>query len=260
MNIGIIGTGTIATYLLEQVNENRQVNGQITAVFGRNQEVGSQLSQRFGVEFFTEMKEFLALPLDIVVEASTVEAARLYCQEVVESGKELVVASIGVFKELEFLEKLKRIAETTHAQVYLPSGAIGGLDLVQSANATNGLTHVQITTRKSPASLGLEANHPEEVIFKGSAREAIERFPKNVNVALVLSLAGIGMDKTRVCVLVDPARTQNTHTIDVEGGFGKMTLQVDNNPMVANPKTSLLAALSILNVLQNTSGAVTIGN
>lgn len=260
MIIGIIGTGTIATYLLEQVNENSQVNGEITAVFGRNQEVGPKLSERFGIDFYTDIHEFLALPLDIVVEASTVEAARNYCQDVVESNKNLVVGSIGVFKDLDFLDELQETAKANDVTIYLPSGAIGGLDLIQSANAVRGLTNVQITTRKSPASLGLEADHKEEMIFDGSAREAIERFPKNVNVALVLSLAGLGIEKTRVQVVVDPESQQNTHTIEVEGEFGHMTLQVENNPMAANPKTSLLAALSILNVLQNINRAVKIGS
>ena len=45
-----------------------------------------------------------------------------------------------------------------------------------------------------------------------------------------------------------------------EGEFGKMQLQVENNPMPNNPKTSLLAALSILAVLQNKDSALKIGN
>lgn len=47
MNIGIIGTGNIAAYLLEQVNSNHLADGKITAVFGRNREVGHRLSEQF---------------------------------------------------------------------------------------------------------------------------------------------------------------------------------------------------------------------
>ena len=259
MDIGIIGTGNIAAYLLEQVNGNRMANGKITAIFGRNQEVGHRLSERYEVNFYTDLQAFLKAPLDIVVEAATVEAAGLYLKEVVAHKKDLVVSSIGVFKDIGFLDEIKKMAESAGTHIFLPSGAIGGLDVLQSAKATGGLEKVQITTRKSPASLGIEAGE-EKVIFDGSAYEAVDKFPKNVNVALVLAIAGIGIEKTRVRVIVDPAIERNTHTIEAEGKFGKMQLQVENNPMPSNPKTSLLAALSILAVLQNKDRALRIGN
>ncbi|WKA59305.1 aspartate dehydrogenase [Planococcus shenhongbingii] len=259
MNIGIIGTGNIASYLLEQINHSHLANGRVTAIFGRNQEVGQQLSEQFEADFYTDLQGFLGLPLDIVVEAATVEAAKIYLKDVVAHQKDLVVSSIGVFKDVAFLDELKSLAESNGTHIFLPSGAIGGLDVLQSAKAAGGLERVQITTRKSPASLGIESDE-EKVLFEGSAYQAVEKFPKNVNVALVLALAGIGVEKTKVRVIVDPAVERNTHTIEAEGDFGKMQLQVENNPMPSNPKTSLLAALSILAVLQNKDQALQIGN
>lgn len=259
MNIGIIGTGNIASYLLEQINQYQKADGRVIAIFGRNEEMGQQLSERFEADFYTDLQGFLNLPLDIVVEAATVEAAGIYVKDVVEHQKDLVVGSIGVFKDMPFLEELKSLAEAKGTNIYLPSGAIGGLDVLQSAKAAGGLERVQITTRKSPVSLGVEAEE-ERVIFEGSAFEAVERFPKNINVALVLAIAGIGVDKTRVRIIVDPDIERNTHTIEAEGTFGRMELRVENNPMPSNPKTSLLAALSILSVLQNRGNALRIGN
>ncbi|RNF38821.1 aspartate dehydrogenase [Planococcus salinus] len=259
MNIGIIGTGNISAYLLEQVNSKNLADGKVTAIFGRNQEVGHRLSEQFEVDFYTDLQGFLKLPLDIVVEAATVEAAGLYLKDVVAQQKDLVVSSIGVFKDVEFLEEVKALAKAAGTHIFLPSGAIGGLDVLQSAKAAGGLEQVQITTRKSPASLGMESDE-EQVVFDGSAYDAVEQFPKNVNVALVLAIAGIGVERTKVRVIVDPAIEQNTHTIEAEGDFGKMQLQVENNPMPSNPKTSLLAALSILAVLQNRNQALKIGN
>lgn len=87
MNIGIIGTGNIATYLLEQVNENRMADGRITAVFGRNVEAGTRLKERFGMEFYTDLNEFLSTSVDTVVEAVTVDAARLFLKQVAEQKR-----------------------------------------------------------------------------------------------------------------------------------------------------------------------------
>lgn len=259
MNIGIIGTGNIATYLLEQVNENQMVDGRITAVFGRNVEAGTRLKERFGMEFYTDLDEFLSAPVDTVVEAVTVDAARLFISQVIERQKDLIVSSIGVFKDFAFLEELTNLAEANGTKLYLPSGAIGGLDVLQSAKALGGLKTVRLTTRKSPESLGMETDR-EQVLFDGTAFDAIGNFPKNINVALVLAIAGIGMHETKVRIIVDPDVKRNTHMIEAQGDFGKMQLQVENHPMAANPKTSMLAALSILSVLQNKGGALRIGN
>jgi len=260
MKIGIIGTGNIAKYLLENINKNGKLEGKVAALFGRNEEVGQLLAEQYNTDFFTNFNRFIDSDLDIVVEAATIDVTIQYIKEVLESKKDVVISSIGAFNDIEFLKEMKVTAQLHSKHIYLPSGAIGGLDLLQSANSLNGLTEVSITTRKSPESLGLEGVSEEQMLFEGSARAAIELFPKNVNVALLLSLAGIGADKTKVRIIVDPIIIRNTHTIEADGDFGTMHLTIENNPMPENPKTSYLAALSILSILQNKDRSISIGS
>ena len=62
-------------------------------------------------------------------------------------------------------------------------------------------------------------------IFSGTAREAAKGFPANLNVAVALSLAGIGPDRTMVEIWADPMVTRNTHRIEVDSDsarFSKM--------------------------------------
>src|SRR5699024_1388157 len=99
----------------------------------------------------------------------------------------------------------------------------------------------------------------KEVIFKGTAEEAIKKFPKNINVSIILALAGIGAKETVVEIIADPLINNNMHTIQIEGAFGSSVLTVTNNPMKANPNTSYLAALSILNTLKSRSNRIKIG-
>lgn len=259
MKIGVMGTGNIAQYLLDSINNGRQADGKITAVFGRNRNVGEGLAEEYGIGFFTDLEAFLREPLDIIVEAATLDVAADNVKAVLESKKDIIIGSIGAFKDAAFLEDVRQAARANGCLVHLPSGAIGGLDLLKSANSMQGLKEVSITTRKSPASLGLEGITEETVLFDGPAGEAIGKFPKNVNVALVLSIAGIGTEKTRVRVIADPDADRNTHQIRASGEFGKMELTIENTPMPANPKTSYLAALSILSVLQGKGDPVVIG-
>lgn len=71
-------------------------------------------------------------------------------------------------------------------------------------------------------------------------REAARLFPAT---AATIALGGIGLDATRVQLMVDPATQRNTHTLHAEGLFGEFT-ELSGLPLASNPKTSTLAALS----------------
>lgn len=117
-----------------------------------------------------------------------------------------------------------------------------------------------MTTRKPPTALPTgEIVEGEKVLFEGSASDAIKQFPRNINVAIVLSLAGLGPEKTKVKIIADPAVVQNRHLVEAEGSFGNFKLNIENNPMPTNPKTSFLAALSVLSTLQNKGQSLQIG-
>ena len=97
-------------------------------------------------------------------------------------------------------------------------------------------------------------------MFEGKAGEAVQKFPKNINVSIVLSLAGVGTEKTKVKIVADPTIDKNTHVIGASGDFGTFEFTVENEPMPSNPKTSYLAALSILSTLQSKNKPIVIGS
>ena len=153
--------------------------------------------------------------------------------------------------------------------MYLPSGAIAGLDGIKSA-AVGQIVHVTHTTRKPPEGLegapylvergiSLVGLRTEKEVFSGSAREACRGFPANVNVTAAVSLAGIGPDQTRVRILAVPGLTRNCHDIEVEGEFGRLLVHIENVPS-ENPKTGKLTALSIIRAVQDAVDPVRIGN
>ena len=226
-------------------------------------------------------REFLAqfksappyLPLDDLVNAADllVEAAGGHivaelAKKTFSAGKDLMVISVGAL--LEYPEVMAE-SRRTGCRLYVPSGAIAGLDGIKSA-CVGAITHVTHTTRKPP--LGLEGAPylvargislagltEEKEIFSGSAREACRGFPANVNVTGAVSLAGIGPDKTRVRILAVPGLPRNCHDIDIEGEFGKLHVHIENVP-TENPKTGKLTALSIIRAVQDVVDPVRIGN
>ena len=61
---------------------------------------------------------------------------------------------------------------------------------------------------------------------------------------------GLGSENTSVRVVADPNTNKNTHHIEANGKFGKLTITVENVPDPTNPKTSRLATLSAIELLR----------
>jgi aspartate dehydrogenase len=204
---------------------------------------------------------------DLVIEAATQEALTTIALATLAAGKDLMVLSVGgLLDHPEWAD----LADRQHCKLYVPSGAIVGLDGVKGACAGQ-VDSVTMTTRKPPEGLagapyvvaqGIDvfAFTEETQIFEGSAREACKGFPANVNVSAALSLAGIGPDRTRIRILVVPGGTRNMHDVEVIGEFGRMTSHIENVPSATNPRTGKLSYLSALAMLREIVGVVRYGN
>jgi aspartate dehydrogenase len=178
-----------------------------------------------------------------------------------EAGIGVVVLSAGALIDDALRLAAERAAARTGALLYVPSGGIGGLDVLKTA-CLAGVEQVCIQVAKPPAAwkgipyveksgVDLSALTSAHTLFEGSAREGVPHFPQNVNIAAILSLGGIGPDRTRLKVVADPALTLNTHTIRVSGASGRFTLVLENVPAPENPKTSWLACYSALAALKS---------
>lgn len=257
MKIGLIGAGAIANFLLEKIYHNPYENMEITSVYVRNKEKYRSL-ENGGVTLYTDLETFLDSEIDIVVEAANISAVKNLLPTILKK-KDVVLISIGALAEEEFLKEIEQIVHEYKNKIYLPSGAIGGLDLLQNAHALGTVESVTLTTRKPAYSLINEEVNEEKVIFEGIAADAIKKFPKNVNVSIVLSLAGLGVEKTKMKLIADPHIEKNIHEIEIIGDFGTATFSIMNNPLPENPKTSYLAAMSILGTLTRLNKKVRIG-
>jgi aspartate dehydrogenase len=270
MRVGIIGGGTIARLFLEHIRRGDLGRARVVAIAGRSgRSRGRELAKAFRVPFVSDLKSLLTKKPDVVVEAASHEAVREYGEPLLRKGVALIVLSCGALCDDALRRKLERAAARSGALLSVPSGGIGGLDALKAA-CVAGVDEVTIVVTKPPAAwkgiayvekLGVDIDslHAPRVLFDGTAREGVPHFPANVNIAAVLSMAGIGFDRTRLKVVADPALKHNTHYIEIKGRTGNISIKLENVPAPDNPKTAWLACYSALAALKAANSPVRYG-
>jgi aspartate dehydrogenase len=258
MRVALLGGGTIARLVLQ----HRTRGIEVVALAGRGPNSrGVALAKEFSVPYVVGRDRLLAARPAVVVEAASHEAVREYLVPLLEAGVSVIVLSAGALADDALRAKAEQAAAASGALLYVPSGGVGGLDALRTA-CLAGVDRVSIRVAKPPAAwkgipyveklgVDLDALRAPRTLFEGPAREGVPHFPQNVNIAAVLSLGGIGMDRTRLEVVADPGLALNTHTIRASGVAGRMTVVLENVPAPENPKTSWLACYSALAALKS---------
>ncbi len=270
--VGIIGCGTIGGQLAQAIDSSSVANASLVSIFdvveSNLQSLASRLNSK--PSLYSDFEAFLKSDIDIVVEAASQQAVKSFARQALEAGKDIMIMSVGALADKSLLTDLSSIAESKSSRIYIPTGAIAGIDAIRAARHL--LESVTLTTTKSPkalagapffetSSIKLEDITEKTTIYEGTAADAVKAFPANVNVAAVLSLAGIGVDKTRVRIVADPKASTNNHEITATGSFGEFRFSVNNVPSPGNPKTSYLAVLSAIECLRSVaSGGMRIGS
>jgi aspartate dehydrogenase len=219
-----------------------------------------------GIRFLTSPRELAALRPDIVVEAAGRAAIDIWAEAALAAAPAMIVASTSAFCDEPLLARLVDVAGQHGSRIFIPSGAIGAVDALASAavlgldEVTHQIVKPPVAWRGTPAEklLDLESLRERAVFFSGSAREAASHYPQNANATVVTALAGVGLDKTRIEMVADPAVRINGHRITARGAFGRLEILLENNPLATNPKSSELTALSLVRLIEHQTHAIVI--
>jgi aspartate dehydrogenase len=239
---------------------------ELVAVSARDREAAAQRLSHLSRP--VPVLEIAALePLaDLVVECAPAALLPEIAEPFLRAGKTAVVLSAGALLRHDHLLELAR---EHGGQILVPTGALLGLDAVVAA--AEGTIHaVRMVTRKPVRGLvgapylvehgiAIEDIREPLMIFRGTPREAAVGFPANLNVAVALSLAGIGPDRTTLEIWADPALTRNTHRIEVEADSANFSMSIENVPS-ENPKTGKITALSVIACLRKLRAPLRVGS
>ena len=262
--VALAGLGAVGLKLASALNEG--IAGlKLTAVSANDRKGAQERLQKMGVDVPVLPIEELEQHADLVVECAPAALLPAIARPFLSKGKRVMVLSAGaLLTNMDLVD----LAREKGGQIIVPTGALIGLDAVTAA-AQGKIMSVKMVTRKPVRGLvgapflvenkiDIESIKEPLRIFSGTPREAAVGFPANLNVAVALGLAGIGVDDTTLEIWADPALTRNTHRIEVISDSAEFSMQIANIPS-ENPKTGKITALSVLACLRKLGAPLRVG-
>jgi aspartate dehydrogenase len=265
--VAIIGAGAMGTFVAKTLLGG-EVEGYKVTVMADPVPPFSEFLEELHEHAVTVVDSYAKLmqfPVKLVIECANQQVVRECAEFFLTHRVDLVIMSVGALVDPAFFTTIFACAKENGCRIYVPSGAVGAIDVLRAAQPF-GLDEVILTTRKPLRSLedvpgvDIHAVEQPQLIHEGNAAEAVVKFPKNVNVAATLSLAGLGPKRTTVRVVADPGLDRNVHEIQARGTFGSFKIVLNNHPSPKNPKTSYLACMSVVSLLKRIQAPVQIGN
>ena len=256
IRVVLLGLGAINSRVVDLLR-SRQSNVAIVGIIARRAESLDRGPLSEAVRILTA-SDLESLAPDVVLEAASRGAVREWGDAALRAARRVVISSASAFADDDLLRALRATARECGSQLVLSPGAIAGTEAL-SAAARLGIAEVRHRIIKPPPSWAGAAprellNSPGSspvVLFAGSARAAAHSYPQNANVTVLTALAGIGLDATVVELVSDPSATSNRHEIRVRGDFGSLDIAMENRALLTNPKSSELAALALVRLIEN---------
>jgi aspartate dehydrogenase len=268
VTVGLAGFGNVGQELARRLSEGAIPEAGLIAVTARNLDRARSATRIFDPTPKVVPLDELARLCDVVIECATADAFPEIARAVVEAGKILIaVSAAGLVNCPELVD----LAREHGGRVRVASGALPGLDIIRSA-AEGRITSVHLRTRLRPVSMAHEPYVRQRgfdfeqappsapvLIFEGTGAEAARAFPRHFNVAVALSLGGIGLDRTTVEVWVDPDVPGAIHQVEVDADEIGLTMISRNRPST-NPRTSRIVVPSVLAALRALVAPLQVGS
>ena len=263
MKAGIIGCGFIGNELAMFMDKNKEFR--LIGINDINKDKANDLIRKLrnNKPIFMDLHDLIKKS-DLVIESASKEVVKkiLKNKNLDKKGKKLLIMSTG-----GLINNLKLLSKINNCEILLPSGAIAGLDAIKSVSGR--IKSLTLTTTKpvkglegapyiSENKINLKSIRSKKIIFEGGLKDAINGFPKNINVAATLFLAS-KFEGIKIRIIADPNIRYNLHEIEAIGNFGIIKATTQNAPS-KNPKTSYLAVLSAIQTIKNIKNNLKIGN
>lgn len=221
--LGILGHGRIGSAILDRASAADDI--EVDYVY----ELPEFAPDDLDVPVITDTSDLVGREVDLTLESTTFQVVEELGAELLATN-DVMFLSITALADPDVLHRLEQACTAHQTRMYLPHGAVLGMDGLQDAREL--LQGVQIETRKNPANLDFTFTdrweeqdiEDETLLYEGPVRALCQQFPRNVNVHAIVALAGIGFDETRSRLIADPALDVAVHQIEASGGGTRLEI------------------------------------
>ena len=262
----LCGFGNVGLQIARHLVDDAQL--QIAAISARDLDAAATRARSIGLDVPVIAARDAPQYADVVVECATYDAFRDVMEPAVRGGCHIIAISVGAFAlHLDLID----LAQDSGATIHIASGTMPGLDLLRAARE-QVVDEVRLETHLLPRSLHNEpyvdergidlavAEREPVLIFDGTAREAAAHFPRHINVVVSLSLAGIGLDRTRVRIYANGRLPGARHRLSIDAAAVELRLDSQNFPSAETNKTSRIVALSVIAALRELRSPLRVGS
>lgn len=267
-SVGIVGFGNVGRQLAQRLAAGVVPELRLAALSSRDLDKAANVASELGLNVPVLSLEDLVSRCDIVVECATAGAVQDIAETVLGQGRTLFCVSAGGLADYE---RFAELARRNGGQIRIANGALPALDMVRAISEEDvDSIHLNSVIRpeslfKEPyaidAGLDFEKEFPSKrtFVFKGTARSAASNFPRHMNIAVALAIAGIGLDRTTIELWVDPSVPGAHTTLEVKSEVASVVTTIQNIPSKANKKTSAIVVPSIVAALRSLHNPIVVG-
>lgn len=249
LRVSVLGYGAIGSRVAHELSGERFPEVDLVSVVTRTAEPA--LVEGFHVtDLASAIRES-----DLIIEAASVAAVHDHGPAIIDGGCDLLLSSIGALADTGLRRQL---ITPGPGRCFATTGAVGGLDILAAASRDAGISSAALTSRKRAATLvqpwmdeatasQIQSTSAPLTIFTGDVHEAIARFPGSLNVGVALAAATGLWEETVIELIADPGAELTTHEIRASGPAGHYEFRITNEPLSANPASSAIVPLALIN-------------
>ncbi|MFW9779477.1 MAG: aspartate dehydrogenase domain-containing protein [Candidatus Heimdallarchaeota archaeon] len=223
--IGLVGFGRIGSYLFEKAQENKDI--EVSFVYEPSVEKTDSLDKSIVLD---TPEDVFNQTVDLIVEAADFGAVKDYAPLILEKNN-IMILSATALADQKLLESVTEISFANKTRIFIPHGALLGMDGLFDARKT--LVEVEVTTWKHPRNIDFsftdefsEENITEEtVLYEGPTRGACSQFPRNVNAHAVVALSCIGFERTKSKLIANPDSDDAIQLVIARGGGASLEIR-----------------------------------
>jgi len=264
LRIGLIGYGAIGRQVADAISDGTIAGATCSGILVRTERPEDDPHV---LDLTTSPKVFLTAKHDVVVEMAGHQAVRDHGERCLKRGADLMLTSVGALTDDGLHARLLKAAGDGKRKLLIPSAGVGALDILTAA-AQGGLSSVTMTVTKDARSWkgtiaeqahNLDALKAPTLLYEGPVREGARLYPQNVNISAAVALAGLGLDRTQLRIMADPAHVPHIVEVEAQGHFGRFSFREEITPTTENRKTGRLVAMAVIKALRQLTATQVIG-